>query len=266
KVLIAHADLLAGIRGELPADLAVMVVPTPPELAERFKIWDADAQGLAADRIWQTATDAVLPWDGPAVKLRSSMIYTSGTTGKPKGVKREPATAEQVAANAALLKQVWGVEPGMRALIAGPMYHASPNSYARQVLNAAERIVMQSRFDAEDTLATIARHGITHAVMVPTMFVRILKLPESVRQKYDVSSLRWVVHTGAPCPREVKQALMDWWGPVIYETYGGTEVGTATLSTPHDWLAHPGSVGRAVPGARIVIYGEDGVPVPDGEP
>ncbi|GAA5232321.1 AMP-binding protein [Verticiella sediminum] len=266
KVLIAHADLLATVRQELPADLAVFVVPTPPELLERFGLPLAAGRPAPGERAWQAAADACAPWDGPAVKLRSSMIYTSGTTGRPKGVQREPATAEQVAANAALLRQVWGVEPGMRALIAGPMYHASPNSYARQVLPAAERIVLQSRFDAEDTLATIARHGITHAVMVPTMFVRILKLPEAVRRKYDVSSLRWVVHTGAPCPREVKQALMDWWGPVVYETYGGTEVGTATLSTPQDWLAHPGSVGRPVPGARIAIYGDDGVPVADGVP
>src|SRR5690606_18496318 len=104
KVLIAHADLLAAIRSELPAGLAVLVVPTPPEFAERFKISDADARGSLEDQTWQAATDAVPPWDGPTVKLRSSMIYTSGTTGKPKGVKREPATEEQVAANAALLK------------------------------------------------------------------------------------------------------------------------------------------------------------------
>lgn len=266
RVLIAHADLLATVRRELPAGLSVFVVPTPPELIARFRLLPEVSQPADDERTWQAATDACTPWDGPAVRLRSSMIYTSGTTGRPKGVKREPATAEQVAANAALLRQVWGIEKGMRALIAGPLYHASPNSYARQVLPAADRIVLQSKFDAEDTLATIARHGITHAVMVPTMFVRILKLPEEVRRKYDVSSLRWVVHTGAPCPREVKQKLMDWWGPVIYETYGGTEVGTATLSTPQDWLAHPGSVGRPVPGARIVIYGEDGIPVADGVP
>jgi long-chain acyl-CoA synthetase len=102
-------------------------------------------------------------------------------------------------------------------------------------------------------------------VAVPTMFVRMLKLPEAVRRRYDLGSLRWVTHTGAPCAPETKRALMDWWGPVVYETYGGTEVGTATLSTPQDWLEFPGSVGRLTPGARMALYGEDGRPVAPGE-
>eukprot|EP01034_Spumella_vulgaris_P016697 gene16697-21311_t len=88
------------------------------------------------------------------------------------------------------------------------------------------------------------------------MFVRMLKLPEAVRRRYDLGSLRWVTHTGAPCAPETKRALMDWWGPVVYETYGGTEVGTATLSTPQDWLEFPGSVGRLTPGARMALYAE----------
>ena len=111
----------------------------------------------------------------------------------------------------------------------------------------------------------IARELITHAVMVPTMFVRLMRLPEEVRRRYDVSSLRWVIHTGAPCAPEIKKALMEWWGPVIYETYGGTEVGAVMLSTPEDWLAHPGSVGRPTPGARIALYDENGQPVGPGE-
>ena len=148
----------------------------------------------------------------------------------------------------------------------GPLYHASPNAYGRQALMAAELLVLQSKFDPEETLALIERHRITNAVMVPTMFVRILRLPQAVRERYDLSSLRWVTHTGAPCPREVKQALMDWWGPIIYETYGGTETGTATLAMPQDWLAHPGSVGVPTPGTRMAFYGEDGRPVAPGEP
>jgi long-chain acyl-CoA synthetase len=125
-------------------------------------------------------------------------------------------------------------------------------------------MLLQTKFDAERTLAAIERHRITHAVMVPTMFIRLVKLPEEIRRRYDVSSLKWVIHTGAPCPPEIKAELMVWWGPVIYETYGGTEVGAVMLSTPQDWLAHPGSVGRLTPGARIAIYGEDGSPVPPG--
>lgn len=265
KVLVAHADLLATVKDRLPEGLRVLVVATPPELAARFKVPSEQARPQDDEAEWQSWADAYAPWDGPEVRSRATIIYTSGTTGRPKGVKREPATPEQSAANAQLLRQVWGLKPGVRALVAGPMYHASPNSYVRQALPVAERIVLQSRFDAEDTLATIERHRITHAVMVPTMFVRILKLPEEVRKRYDVSSLEWVVHTGAPCPVPVKQALMDWWGPVIYETYGGSEVGTATISTPRDWLAHPGSVGRPVDGARVAIYADDGSLAAPGE-
>lgn len=192
------------------------------------------------------------------------MIYTSGTTGRAKGVKRDAATPEQAAAYVELLRSVYGLHPGVRALIGGPLYHSSPNAFARQALQVAELLVMQTRFDAEAALAAIERHRITHMVAVPTMFVRMLKLPEAVRRRYDLRSLQWVTHTGAPCSPETKRALMDWWGPVVYETYGGTEVGTATLSTPEDWLAFPGSVGRLTPGARMALYGEDGQPVAPG--
>ncbi len=265
KVLVAHADLLVPLRALLPPGLQLLVVETPPELQRAFGVPQADAMPLAGDLRWDAWADGFEPWDGPPMRPRATMIYTSGTTGRPKGVRREPATPEQAQAYVALLREVYGVRPGVRALIGGPLYHSSPNAYLRQALPAAELLVMQSKFDPEATLATIARHRITHAVMVPTMFVRMLRLPEDVRRRYDVSSLQWVAHTGAPCPVEVKKALMDWWGPVVYETYGGTEVGTATLCTPQDWLAHPGTVGRPSPGTRLRLYGEDGQPVPDGE-
>jgi long-chain acyl-CoA synthetase len=265
KVLVAHADLVAPLRGQLPAELQLLVVPTPPEVQQRYGISEALAQPQPGDLRWDDWCAGFSPWDGPPKRSRATMIYTSGTTGHPKGVKREAATPEQAAAYVALIASVYGVTPGVRALVAGPLYHASPNAYGRQALPNAEVLVLQSKFDPEETLALIARHRLTHAVMVPTMFVRLLKLPAEVRARYDVSSLRWVTHTGAPCPVEVKKALMEWWGPVVYETYGGSEVGTATLATPQDWLAHPGSVGVPTPGTRIAFYGEDGQPVPAGE-
>lgn len=266
RALVAHADLLAPLRGHLPTDLRVLVVPTPPEVQRRYGIADEQARLQAGDESWQHWCDGFLPWDQPPKRSRATMIYTSGTTGRPKGVRRVPATVEQAKANAALLEQVYGLTPGVRGLVTGPLYHASPNAYGRQALMAAELLVLQSKFDPEETLALIERHRITNAVMVPTMFVRLLRLPAQVRQRYDLSSLRWVTHTGAPCPREVKQALMAWWGPIVYETYGGTEVGTATLATPQDWLEHPGSVGQPTPGTRMAFYGEDGQPVAPGEP
>jgi long-chain acyl-CoA synthetase len=265
KVLVAHADLLAPIRSSIPAGIHVFVVPTPPEIRERYGIADEIARPAPGDAVWADWAKGFEPLKAPAPRARATMIYTSGTTGRAKGVKREAATPEQSRAYAELFASVYGVRPGVRALVAGPLYHSSPNAFARQALLAADVLVLQSKFDPEETLALIDKHRIENAVMVPTMFVRILKLPAEVRARYDVSSLRWVTHTGAPCPREVKKELMDWWGPVVYETYGGTEVGTATLATPQDWLEHPGCVGQPTPGTRLAFYDEQGRRLPEGE-
>jgi long-chain acyl-CoA synthetase len=263
SVLIAHADLLAPIRKALPAGLKVLAVPTPAEIRAQFKLGDEAA--IDGNLNWMEWLERFEPWDRSPRRNRATLIYTSGTTGNPKGVKREPASPEQAAAYAELMMGVYGITPQSRVLIGGPLYHASPNASLRQALAQSELIAVQAKFDAEQTLATVERHRITNAVMVPTMFVRLLRLSEAVRQRYDLSSLKWVVHTGAPCAPEIKKAPMDWLGPVVYETYGGTEVGAATLSTPHDWLAHPGSVGKLTPGAMIGIYGADGQPVAPGE-
>lgn len=265
RVIVGHADLLAPVRERFPVDTAVVTVPTPPEAVRAFALTDEAAAVPGGALEWNTWLAAFAPWDGPPMRSRATMIYTSGTTGRAKGVRREAATPEQARAYVELLRSVYGLQPGVRALIAGPLYHSSPNAFARQALPACEVLAMQTKFDPEAVLAAIERHRISHMVAVPTMFVRMLKLPEAVRRRYDLGSLRWVTHTGAPCAPETKRALMDWWGPVVYETYGGTEVGTATLSTPQDWLEFPGSVGRLTPGARMALYGEDGRPVAPGE-
>ena len=265
KVLVGHADLLAPVRDQVPAGTTVIAVPTPPEAMRSFSLAEAAVAVPGGATEWNDWLDAFEPWDGAPRRSRATMIYTSGTTGRAKGVKREAATPEQATAYVELLRSVYGLTPGVRALIGGPLYHSSPNAYARQALPICDVLVMQTKFDPEAVLAAIEQHRISHMVAVPTMFVRMLKLPEEVRKRYDLSSLKWVTHTGAPCSAETKRALMDWWGPVVYETYGGTEVGTATLSTPEDWLAFPGSVGRITPGARMALYGEDGRLVAPGE-
>ncbi len=265
KVLVAHADLLLPLRARLPAGMQVLVVPTPAGVRARYGIAAGQGEPWPQDARWPDWCDRFPPWDGAPRASRSTLFYTSGTTGRPKGVLRRPATAEQSRSLEQLMAEVYGFRPGIRALVCGPMYHASPNVYVRHALNCADVLVVQSRFDPEQTLALIEKHRICNAVMVPTMFIRLLKLPQAVRERYDIRSLKWVTHSGAPCPRDIKQALMDWWGPIVYETYGGTETGAATLSTPRDWLAHPGSVGVATTGARIVVYGDDGQPVPDGQ-
>ena len=153
----------------------------------------------------------------------------------------------------------------MRALVNAPMYHSAPNSYSIGSSLDNAHLFIQSRFDAEDTLRMIAQHRITHAYLVPTMFVRMLRLPASVRHRYDLSSMRFVASTGSPCPPDVKRAMIAWWGPVIYESYGASELGYMTRLDSHEALRKPGSAGKPLPGVTLAILDEQGAPVPQGK-
>jgi long-chain acyl-CoA synthetase len=197
------------------------------------------------------------------------MIYTSGTTGQPKGVRRGAATPEQDLRRGAMLAAAFGVGAGggaggseggeaARTAITGPMYHSAPNGYMLTHARAGSTLVLMPRFDAEGLLALIERHRITHLHMVPVMFVRLLRLPEAVRRRYDLSSLRWVVHAAAPCPVEVKRAMIEWWGPVIYEYYGSTELSINTVVGSDAWLARPGTVGRPTAHTDLRIVDDHG--------
>jgi long-chain acyl-CoA synthetase len=146
----------------------------------------------------------------------------------------------------------------MRAYVGGPLYHATGGNFSRFALREADLLILQPHFDPEGVLAAIEEGRLTHLVMVPTMFVRMLKLPEPIRRKYDVSSVRWVLHTGAPCPLEVKRAMIEWFGPVIAEVYGSTEVGPVSLVGAQEWLSHPGSVGRPLPDTTVRILNDAG--------
>jgi long-chain acyl-CoA synthetase len=141
------------------------------------------------------------------------------------------------------------------------MHHAGCQSFYLGALNVGQPLAILGRFDAEQTLAAIERHSVTTAYMVPTQFVRMLKLPMHVRDRYDVSRLQSVVHSAAPCPLQVKKEMMAWWGPVIWETYGGTE-GPATIAKPHRWLEKPGTVGRPIRGVRVNILDAEGNALP----
>ena len=149
-------------------------------------------------------------------------------------------------------------------LLPAPLYHSAPLIGTLAVQRLGATVVVMERFDAEECLRLIGRHRVTHAQFVPTMFVRLLRLPEDVRHQYDVSSLEVVQHGAAPCPVPVKRQMIDWWGPIIHEYYGGTEeIGWSGI-TSEEWLAHPGSVGRPVQECHIV--GDDGEEVPAGQP
>ncbi len=215
---------------------------------------------------WQTVRDAATPWAEPACAPRGAMLYTSGTTGRPKGIVRAAASPEQAAQGLAVLRQVLGFEPGMRALVSAPMYHSAPNSYCIGAALENAELFIEPRFDAEDTLRLIERHRITHAYLVPTMYVRMLALPEAVRNRYDLRSMRFVASTGSPCPPEVKRAMIAWWGPVINEAYGSSELGYMTLLTSADALRKPGSAGRPLAGVQVAILDHDGRPVTPDQP
>ncbi|MEU6264608.1 AMP-binding protein [Saccharopolyspora shandongensis] len=195
-------------------------------------------------------------------------FYSSGTTGKPKGIKRplpestpEELHAELARSRSEQFELRFGDEV---CLSAAPLYHSAPNMTAIRSLHMGHSIVLTERFDAEKSLELIEKHAVTTGFMVPTMFHRMLALPEEVRQSYDVSSLRVLTHSGAACPVEVKRAVLDWFGPVLYEYYGATETGIATFCTPRQWREHPGTVGRAVPGYDVKILDENGAEQPPG--
>ncbi|CAN5767204.1 acyl-CoA synthetase [soil metagenome] len=209
--------------------------------------------------------DALAAESGAALPdpvLGGTMLYTSGTTGRPKGVHRSKA-----APPARALMTVYGYRPGADAhLCTGPLYHAAPLAFSLAVpLHCGVGVVLMASWDPVETLALIDAHSVTHTHMVPTMFHRLLALPAEVRDGYDVSSLRVVLHGAAPCPVPVKEALIDWLGPVVYEYYAATE-GTGTFVDSHDWLAHPGTVGRAVLPGGVTVGDEDARPLPPGEP
>jgi long-chain acyl-CoA synthetase len=145
----------------------------------------------------------------------------------------------------------------MRALVSAPLYHSAPNSFAVAAALHDALLVIEPRFDPEETLRLIEAHRLTHAYLVPTMYVRLLRLPEEVRRRYDLSSMRFVSSTGSPCPSDVKRAMIEWWGPVIHEAYGSSELGYMTLLDSHDALRKPGSAGRLLAGVQIGILDED---------
>ena len=236
------------------------------------KLLVAEPGLYAGERVvhdWPALRARHAPWEGPGRAPRLGMFYTSGTTGRPKGVRRVPPAPADAPRLAELARQAWrialGFEPGVRALVSAPLYHSAPNSYALQAILHDATLWLEPKFDAEATLALIARERITHAYMVPTMFARLLKLPEAVRARYDISSMRFVISMGAPCAPEVKRGMIEWWGPVIHESYAASEFGLVTFITGAEALERPGSAGRALPSASVKVLDRAGRELPAGE-
>jgi long-chain acyl-CoA synthetase len=267
KVVVAHADLLPQVVPVLRDSVTLLVVPTPPEIAAGYGI-PHDQCGASAGMIaWDEWLAGCTPLANPGAGGLSSMIYTSGTTGHPKGVKRLNLGPEFVQVVGVVAREVLGFETGqpVRTVITGPLYHSAPNFYGLYAVREGALAILQPRFEPEELLQLIDEYRITHLHVVPTMFVRLLHLPEEARRRYDVSSLVRVVHGAAPCPTHVKRAMIDWWGPVITEYYGGTETGFVTFHTAEEALRKPGTVGRPLPGVTIKVFDDNGRDLPPGE-
>jgi long-chain acyl-CoA synthetase len=212
---------------------------------------------------------APVPASAPfAEREGREMLYSSGTTGRPKGVRKPlPGTAfgDPAAAPVQVAQGIaaQGFGPGSVYLSPAPLYHSAPLVYSMTMHRVGAAVVVMEQFDPRECLELIERHRVTHAQFVPTMFVRMLRLPAGERERYDTSSLRVVLHAAAPCPIAVKRQMLDWWGPIIHEYYAGTEDIGNTFITAQEWLAHPGSVGRPMTECHIV--GEDGTELPPGK-
>ncbi|MGB7111840.1 MAG: AMP-binding protein [Mycobacterium sp.] len=252
KVIFAHTSLVSTAEA-VAGDRALIEVAEESQLPTgRHPVYED----------WLAAQNR---WSQPPRQAPMSMVYTSGTTGRPKGIIRAASTTAQSQAVVGLLFQTFGLAPGMRTLVAAPMYHSAPNAHSLISAAAGIDLTIMAGFDAEELLRLIEEHRIDHFQAVPTMFVRLLHLPDEVREKYNVSSLKSVVHAAAPCPPEVKRRIIDWLGPIVREYYGGTETGACVACDSAEWLAHPGTVGRPIGDADVRIYSESGDLLQAGE-
>jgi long-chain acyl-CoA synthetase len=250
---------------------------------ERFAAVGTAAAGLAGLPAAALVGYGDVPGATPAAVLRagqsagpppvrtagSSMHYTSGTTGRPKGVRRmlSGADPDEAAAGTSLLLQLFGVTEagGNVHLVSSPNYHTAVTVFGGGALHLGHTLVCLDGWDSERVLALVEGHRVTNTHMVPTQFKRLLSLPAEVRGRYDVSSMRWLIHAAAPCPPGLKRAMLDWWGPCVYEYYAATE-GGGTVATPQDWLARPGTVGLPWPGSQVMVADDAGQRCPAGTP
>jgi fatty-acyl-CoA synthase len=254
QALVVSADL---------ADVAEQAAAGLPQLRLRLLI-GADRPGWAgyAGTVAKAGTAPL----GPELEGQA-MLYSSGTTGRPKGIVHAEVDLNRRFGDVTgdiLWVNRYGLDTGTVSLTVGPLYHAAPLVSAMATHRHGGTVVLLPKFDAEETLKAIETYRVTHVQFVPTMFIRLLRLPEAVRRRYDVGSLRAVAHSAAPCPVEIKRRMIEWFGPVIYEYYSATEAAGHVSIRSTEWLEHPGSVGRVSPGS-VAITDESGRELPAGE-
>ncbi len=253
----ARAVIVSAVLADLAAEAAAQAGNPALRLA-----FGGDVPGFAC---YETAIAEAGP-RLPAEPSGAVMLYSSGTTGFPKGIK-PPLPSRRIDEPGdpivAMASQFYGIKATDIYLSPAPVYHAAPLRWCGMVQALGGTVVLAKKFDAEATLRYVEQYRVTVAQLVPTMFVRLLRLDETVRRRHDLSSLRMLMHSAAPCPADVKRAMIEWLGPILYEFYGSTEAHGLTFIDSQQWLAHPGSVGRSVLGA-LHICDDDGDEVPAG--
>jgi long-chain acyl-CoA synthetase len=254
RALVASAGL-----AELAEDIAALTPHVETKLA-----YEGTVTGFAD---YDTVLAGASPTPPDNQPRGADLLYSSGTTGRPKGIRTalpDIQVHESPGAVAPAVQASYGFDSDTVYLSPGPVYHAAPLRFSAAVQALGGTVVMMRRFDAEAALRAIEKYHVTASQWVPTMFVRMLTLPEPVKARYDLSSHHVAIHGAAPCPSDVKRAMIDWWGPIVYEYYSSTEAAGTTSIDTAEWLAKPGSVGRAVVGT-IRICSDDGTLLAPGQ-
>lgn len=244
------------------ADVATSITSATPRVELRLML-DGVADGFGS----YEETVAAQPITPIADECQGAdMLYSSGTTGRPKGVKVAASMAPLTESNTLvkLIEALFAPSAGSVYLSPAPLYHAAPLRYCLSFQRLGATVVVMERFDPEEYLRLVERYGVTHSQLVPTMFIKMLKLPEETRKKYDLSSLTCAIHAAAPCPVPVKEQMIDWWGPIIHEYYAGTEGNGFLYVGSQDWLKHKGTVGGSLLGV-VHVCDEEGEDLPPGE-
>ncbi|MFT4938605.1 MAG: long-chain acyl-CoA synthetase [Paraglaciecola sp.] len=261
NLLIGHSDLVRIFAEtdvhQLSNNIPVLAISTPAEICRAYNV-DPKTSDRQTDL--QTLINKTSPINTPPLKFRGMFSYTSGSTGRPKGIKRirAPDSPDPFEVYAGLGKSMLGLSPGDRFYVAAPIYHSAPNVLSLFCLACGDvDIFLKSKFDPEGFLADVQRYAITHCYIVPTMMIRLLKLPADIRRKYNTSTLRYAVSSGSAWPADVKAAMIDWFGPIFYESYGASEIGFMTLISSAEALQKPGSVGKVLPGGSIKILDDE---------
>lgn len=262
---VAHIVQDSGARIVLSSKAMQGVADALPDLLLRVRHWVSVNGAYGSFISWSVATE-----DLPTTPISDEvsgqhMLYSSGTTGRAKGIKM-PFAGDPVEAMSPIMQvfaSAFGFDQDTIYLAPTPLYHSAPLGYGATVMRLGGTVLVMDKFQPQEFMQAVARHRVTHTQVVPTMFVRLLKTSSDLRTRHDMRSLRVVVHSASPCPVPVKEQIMDWLGPVVWEFYGGSEGNGYTLIDPNEWLAHKGSVGRSATNS-IRVVAEDGAEVPPG--